>query len=53
MEIFYLQLTKKIVVYDFRKNDLKNGGQGAPLTPIFHTVLVNQINNKYNDWISY
>jgi len=33
------KLTKKIVVYNFRENDLKNGGQGAPLTPIFHQVL--------------
>ena len=33
------KLTKKMVVYDFRQNDLKNGGQGAPLTPIFHKLL--------------
>ena len=33
------QETKKKVVYDFRQNDLKNGGQGAPLTPIFHKLL--------------
>ena len=33
------KLTKKNVVYDFRKNDLKNGGHGAPLTPIFHKLL--------------
>ena len=32
-------LTKKTVVYDFRQNDLKNGGHGAPLTPIFHKLL--------------
>jgi len=32
-------LTKKIVVYDFRQNDLKNGGEGAPLTPIYHKLL--------------
>ena len=42
------QLTKKKVVYDFRQNDLKNGGQGAPLTPIFHNVLANKINKKFN-----
>ena len=35
-------LLKKKVVYNFRKNDLLNGGQGAPLTPIFHQLLVNQ-----------
>ena len=39
------QLTKKIV-YNFRENDLKNGGQGAPLTPIFHKVLLKQKKNK-------
>ncbi len=36
------KLTKKNVVYNFRENDLKNGGQGAPLTPIFHKLLLNQ-----------
>ena len=36
------QLIKKTVIYNFRKNDLKNGGEGAPLTPIFHKVLVSQ-----------
>ena len=35
-------LLKKKVVYNFRKNDLTNGGQGAPLAPIFHQLLVNQ-----------
>ena len=33
------QHIKKTVIYDFRKNDLKNGGHGAPLTPIFHKLL--------------
>ena len=36
------KLTKKTVVYDFRQNDLKNGGSGAPLTPIFHKLIINQ-----------
>ncbi|MDC1132715.1 anhydro-N-acetylmuramic acid kinase [Candidatus Pelagibacter sp.] len=35
-------LLKKKVVYNFRKNDIINGGQGAPLAPIFHQLLVNQ-----------
>ena len=33
------KLTKKTVIYNFRFNDIKNGGQGAPLTPIFHKML--------------
>ena len=32
------------IVYDFRKNDILNGGQGAPLTPIFHVMLSNKLN---------
>jgi anhydro-N-acetylmuramic acid kinase len=33
------KITKKTVIYDFRQNDLKHGGTGAPLTPIFHLLL--------------
>ena len=33
------QLTKKIVIYNFRENDLKHGGQGAPLASIYHKLL--------------
>ena len=36
------ELLKKKVVYNFRENDILNGGQGAPLAPIFHQLLVNQ-----------
>ena len=40
------QLTKKIVVNNFRMNDLKKDGQGAPLTPIFHQLISYLINKK-------
>ncbi len=33
------QLTNKKVVFDFRSNDILNGGQGAPLTPVFHHLI--------------
>ena len=42
------QLTKKIVINNFRKNDLENEGQGAPLTPIFHKTISNIISQKQN-----
>jgi anhydro-N-acetylmuramic acid kinase len=41
------QLVKKKVIYDFRQEDLKNEGQGAPLTPIFHNLLSINLNEKY------
>ena len=34
------QITQKNVVFDFRKNDIKNGGEGAPLAPIYHKLIV-------------
>jgi len=34
------QLTRKTVIYDFRQKDIQNSGEGAPLTPIFHHVIV-------------
>ena len=36
------QLSKKTVIYNFRQNDIKNGGEGAPLVPIFHRLIVKQ-----------
>ena len=40
------QLTKKKVVFNFRNNDLKNNGQGAPLTPVFHQLIIEKNSNK-------
>ena len=40
------QMTKKIVVYDFRQNDIKNGGEGAPLASIYHKLLISNNNQK-------
>ena len=40
--ILLSQLIKKNIVYDFRQNDIKNGGEGAPLTPIFHQLILKQ-----------
>jgi anhydro-N-acetylmuramic acid kinase len=36
------QLINKNIVFDFRSNDILNGGQGAPLTPVFHHLLSTQ-----------
>ena len=33
------QLTKKNIIFNFRQNDIKNGGEGAPLSPIFHQLI--------------
>ena len=36
------QLTKRKIIYNFRENDILNGGEGAPLTPIFHQLIATQ-----------
>ncbi len=36
------QLSKKKVIYNFRQNDLAEGGEGAPLSPIFHQLIVKE-----------
>jgi anhydro-N-acetylmuramic acid kinase len=42
------QLTKCLVVNNFRKQDLENNGQGAPLTPIFHYLISKKFNKDFN-----
>ena len=42
------QLTKTKVVYQFRQNDLNHGGEGAPLTPIFHFLISGILKTKFN-----
>ena len=33
------QLTNKTIVFNFREKDIKNGGEGAPLAPIYHCAI--------------
>ncbi len=42
--ILLSQLTRKKIIYNFRKNDILNGGEGAPLAPIFHQLIATQNN---------
>ena len=38
------QLIKKKVVYNFRENDIKCNGNGAPLAPIYHYAIAQKMN---------
>jgi anhydro-N-acetylmuramic acid kinase len=40
------KLTKTKVVSNFREIDIKNGGQGAPLTPLYHKLILLKIKPK-------
>ncbi|MDB9915496.1 anhydro-N-acetylmuramic acid kinase [Alphaproteobacteria bacterium] len=40
------KMLNKDVIFDFRSNDLKLGGQGAPLAPIYHEFIIKKFNLK-------
>ncbi len=40
------KFTNKTVVYNFRQNDINNGGEGAPLSPIYHLALIKSLFSK-------
>lgn len=40
------KLCKKDVVFDFRTKDIKSGGQGAPLAPIYHKLIIEELGLK-------
>ena len=44
--MFLSKLTKLNVVNNFRKNDIENKGQGAPLVPIFHKLIQTKLKLK-------
>ena len=40
---YIAEKTNSIIVTDFRQKDLLYGGEGAPLVPIFHKLLINKL----------
>ena len=43
---YIAEKTNSLIVTDFRQKDLLNGGEGAPLVPIFHKLLINKLKLK-------
>lgn len=42
--VYLAELTGIAVVGDFRSNDVKHGGQGAPFAPLYHAAIARQSN---------
>ena len=38
------QMLNKNVIFDFRSNDISLGGQGAPIAPIYHQFIMENLN---------
>ena len=41
------QLIQKDLVFNFRQNDIKNGGEGAPLASIFHKLIADKLKLEF------
>ena len=41
------QLTKKKIIFNFRKNDILNGGEGAPIAPLYHKLILSKVASSY------
>ena len=40
------KITNTTIISNFRENDILNGGQGAPLAPIYHQLILSRIKSK-------
>ena len=40
------KLTSTTVISNFRENDILNGGQGAPLAPLYHCLILSKIKSN-------
>ena len=43
---YIAEKTNSLIVTDFRQKDILNDGEGAPLVPIFHKLLINKLKLK-------
>ena len=41
------KITNTTVISNFRTNDILNGGEGAPITPLYHKLILSKINSRY------